>query len=123
MKNLLLTSFLVFSLFAQLSANSTIVEQDEISILKELINTTKQNLQSQQTLLKMITEFRQMKSAFIVDPSSAKLATALVKSAMRVHQEIEKEHLTHLFSSSFLTEIHFFNQIGEQQHLIVKREN
>lgn len=123
MKKLLLTSFSALYLVSSLYGDSTIVEQDEINTLTELINATKQNLHTQQNLLKMVIEFKQARNAFISDPSSAKLATLLVKKAMRVHQEIEKEHLTHLFSSSFLTEIIFFNQIGEQQHLLVKREN
>lgn len=120
MKKLLLVSFFALS---YLYADSSVVEQDEINTLTELINATKRNLHSQQNLLKMVIEFKQARSAFMNDPSSAKLATLLVKKAMCVHQEIEKEHLTHLFSSSFLSEIIFFNQIGEQQHLIVKREN
>jgi hypothetical protein len=88
--------------------------QDEIEVLEELIHVTKTNLEGQESLLKKMGEFKKAREAFLIDPESGKLATALVKRAMQLQLLLEREHLSHLFSSDFLTELAFYNQVGKQ---------
>jgi hypothetical protein len=90
--------------------------QEEILVIEQLIETTKKNLEAQQTLLKLVLEVYQAREAFIADPESGKLATTLVKKAMSLHSHLEKEHLSHLFSSGFLEELAFYNRVGKQQY-------
>jgi len=106
MKFLLVLAFLFSSLLA--------APQDEILVLEELINTTQSNLNAQQLLLKKMLEFKEAREAFLADPDSGKLATALVKRAMHLQAHLEKEHLAHLFSTDFLMELSFYNQVGKQ---------
>ena len=113
MKFLLVTLLLFSPLFA--------APQDEISVLEELIDTTKKNLEGQQALLKILFEFKEARDAFIQDPDSNRLATTLVKRAMRLQKQVEQEHLSHLFSADFLMELTFYNQIGKQVHLASER--
>lgn len=105
MKYLLSLALLTSSLFAD----------DDLEIMRELIQSTKKNLTTQEAVLKHMTLFTQLRAAFIADPTSAKIATQLVKTAMTLHAELENENLSHLFSSDFLTELTFFNQVGVNQ--------
>lgn len=88
--------------------------QDEALIIQELINTTQKNLEAQQAVLKILVEYNTAREAFITDPDSSKLATRLVKKAMRLQNHIEQEHLAHLFSADFITELSFYNQVGKR---------
>lgn len=88
--------------------------QDEMLVIMELIQTTKQNLVSQEKLLQLMVDFKNAREAFIKDPNSGKLATALVKKATYLYSHVEKEHLAHLFSTDFLVELEFYNQVGKQ---------
>ena len=107
MKSILLSLFLFSPLFG--------APHDEIIVIEQLIETTQKNLNAQQTLLKLLLEFDQAKGVYITDPDNGKLATALVKRAMRLHKHLEKERLHHLFPSDFLVELAFFNQVGKNQ--------
>ena len=102
-----------FSLMGQPS----IRDQDEITVLLELIEMSQKNLVEQQTLLKNILDFRKQRQAFVQEPTSNRLATALVRSAMRIQGEIDGNHLSHLFSKDFLTEVRFFAQGGQEKKL------
>lgn len=114
-----LTSALFFCIGSAfpLMGSSTVADQDEVVTLLELIDTTKKNLEDQQKLLKLVLDFKKTKDAFITDPTSAKIATALVRNAMKVKIEIDKNQWLYLFSNDFLAEIQFFVQVGEQQGL------
>ncbi|MCH9626827.1 MAG: hypothetical protein S4CHLAM2_04580 [Chlamydiales bacterium] len=105
---LLIPIFFVFSALPLLA-------DEEIEVVQELIAVTQKNLQAQKELLTALVQFKQARHAFVEEPTSRKLATKLVKASMCVQKQIETEHLAHLFESDFLTELHFFNQLGTQQ--------
>ncbi len=86
---------------------------EDIEILRELISSTQKSLTAQKELLTALVKLKNARSAFIEDPESRKHATELVKAAILIQKQIENEHLAHLFSSDFLTEIHFFNQLAK----------
>ena len=88
--------------------------EEAVAVIKELIASTERNLENQQRLLSYLEEFYVAREHFVRDSNSAQLGAALVRSAMRVHREMEEEHLAHLFSASFLEEIRFFNQMGRK---------
>ena len=113
MRFLLVLSFISASLFGQ----STIVDYDEIGIVEALIETTSRNLAQQQKLLESLIEFKQARAAFVAEPTSAKLATKLVKNAMSLYEKIEQNHCLHLFPPHFIEEINFFNQVGQKKGL------
>src|SRR5262249_30797883 len=88
--------------------------QEEIATLEQLVETTKKNLENQQDLLKLVRIYYSAREAYLADPDNGKLATALVKRAVALHQLLEQEHLSHLFAADFLSEVAFFNQVGRQ---------
>jgi hypothetical protein len=98
-------------LFFPLSA----AQPEEIDVVEQLITTTKKNLDAQQRLLQMMIAYNQAKESFLEDPDSSKLATSLVRKSMLLHHHIMQEHLSHLFSTDFLVELSFFNQVGKNQ--------
>jgi hypothetical protein len=104
-------AFIAFSLFIPLSASS----HEEVLVIEQLIETTQKNLINQKALLEKLRAYHQARDAFIGDPDSSKLATWLVKRAMHLHLHLEQAHLSHLFSTDFLTELSFYNQVGKHQ--------
>jgi hypothetical protein len=100
-----------------LISNPEVGDQDEVTILLELIETGKKNLEAQQKVYKLLLDFKKRREIFLQDPQSAKLAACLVKSAMRLNQEIESNYLTQVFPESFLQEIRFFAEVGEKHQL------
>ncbi|MCP5469541.1 MAG: hypothetical protein H7A36_03440 [Chlamydiales bacterium] len=87
-------------------------DEEAIGVVKELIVTTERNLESQRRLLTYLEDFYKARDGFVQDSANAQLGASLVRAAMRVHKEMEEEHLAHLFSTEFLEEIRFFNQMG-----------
>lgn len=98
-----------------LSATLAAAPHEEVLVIEQLIATTQKNLYSQEELLRTLNAYNTTRDAFIANPDSSKLATLLVKKAMRLQSHLEKEHLSHLFSSDFLTELSFYNQVGKNQ--------
>lgn len=88
--------------------------QDEMLVIEELISATKRNLASQEELMRKLVAFKGAREAYLANPDSGKYATSLVKQAMQLHQHLEKERVSHLFSNDFLTELSFYNKIGKQ---------
>lgn len=101
----------IFFVFSSLSLDAF---DDEIEVVQDLISITEKSLSAQKELLPALVRLKQARSAFIEEPTSRKLATDLVKAAMAVQKQIENEHLAYLFSSDFLTEVQFYNQLGRK---------
>ncbi len=120
MRNLFISIFIIFPLLC-FAASPTIREQDEIETVKQLIETTRKNLSGQEHLLNALIQFKKARLAFCSNPTSASLATSLVKQAMILSKELEAESLSYLFSSNFLSEVYFFNQVGEEALSHVQR--
>ncbi len=85
--------------------------QNEVLVMQGLVETTQKNLTSQKKLLKLLIEFKEAKEAFVKDDDNGKLATGLVKKATLLQQQIENAHLSHLFSSDFLSELQFYKGV------------
>ena len=88
--------------------------EEALDTIKQLIATTEKSLDEQRSLLSLVEAFYQARALFVADSDDQKAAVTLVRAAMRVHRELENEHLSHLFSSEFLEEIRFFNQVGDR---------
>lgn len=93
------------------------VKQNEIETLHELICATKRNLCFQEKLLRDLIEFKKARASFIEDPTSARLATKLVKTATQFYVGLQQERLEHLFATDFLIELAFYTQVGRAQKI------
>ncbi|NGX61899.1 MAG: hypothetical protein K940chlam9_01390 [Chlamydiae bacterium] len=111
-----MTSLLsIFFSFLLLSPSLFAEFKTEIDVIEELVTATEKNLLFQKELLQSMQTFQRAREAFTKDPTSARLATILVKSATRLTRKIEEEHVAHLLSPEFLTEIQFFTLVGKEQ--------
>lgn len=104
----------LFSLFFFLFVATPLYPSEETAILEELIDSTKNKLEEEKKLLKLLNIFNETRQAFVLEPDSAKLATKLVNVSLRLQSEMEKSHLTDIFPRDFLEEITFFCQVGKE---------
>ena len=105
MNKLFLITFLLFTpLFA-----------DEIDLLAELIELTEQNLEEQLHTMELLRTFKKAKLAFVVDADNAQKGTHMVRCAVGLLSEIEKQHLTQIFPKDFVNELQFYNKTYHQQ--------
>lgn len=101
--------FLIISLlFAPLFA-------DEVEVLSELIDTTRQNLDGQIQAMELLRSFKRARGAFITDADNAQKGSVMVRFGVELLSEIEKQHITHLFPKDFVNELQFFNEMYHQQ--------
>ncbi len=98
-----------------LSATLAAAPHEEVLVIEELIATTQKNLRSQEALLQALNAYNHARDAYLADPDSSKRATLLVKRAMHLQSHLVREHLSHLFSPDFLTELAFYHQVGKNQ--------
>lgn len=92
-----------------------LIADEEIETIQELIAVTEKNLTTQKKLLTALVQFKHARADFIAEPTSGQLATRLVKSAMQVQRQIEKEHLAYLFPTDFLSEMQFYTRVGNRE--------
>jgi|GEM_PF-3266983 len=88
--------------------------EEAVEVVKQLIETTEKSLEDQRRLLGYLEEFYKARELFVADSNNTKAGAALVRAAMRINRELTEEHLAHLFSSEFLEEVRFFNQVGDR---------
>ncbi|MCH9608575.1 MAG: hypothetical protein S4CHLAM45_11530 [Chlamydiales bacterium] len=101
----------LFRLFFILLATPLIA--DEVETLQELIETTQKNLEGQLQAMQELKAYKEMRGHFLADPDNGKLGTLMVRRAMKLFQELEAQHLAHLFPTEFVDELRFFTQVGE----------
>lgn len=88
--------------------------EESIDLVKQLIEATEKSLDDQKRLLTQLEEFYRARALFVEDSQNSRAGAALVRAAMRINKQLEEEHLSHLFTSEFLEEIRFFNQVGDR---------
>lgn len=99
-------NLLFFCLLASVTPSAPLVE--ELSQLHSLLEISRENVKVQEELYQQVTDYYQLREAFLNDSENRKLATKLAKAAKQVKEKMEKEHLDHLFSTLFLEEVKNF---------------
>ncbi len=97
-------------------ASSLIGFEEDIEKIRQLILTTEQNLDLQKKLLQALVSYSQTRTEFMKKNESRQLASDLVQRAMRLELLISENAFAHLFSTEFLNEVHYFDQIGKRRH-------
>ncbi|MCB1180456.1 MAG: hypothetical protein KDK55_00345 [Chlamydiia bacterium] len=106
----------LFPLFGN-EPSLTIHDQDEIVVLKQLIEATQKSLNEQHTLLQSILRYRAVRELFFDDTTNSRKATNLVKMALQISNQLEESKMTHLFSKEFLEELSFYSSVGRKNGL------
>jgi 5,10-methylene-tetrahydrofolate dehydrogenase/methenyl tetrahydrofolate cyclohydrolase len=108
----------IVSLFILLATSSLIYSAppqkkiEEVTLLEDLIEISKKNLEEEQKLLQSLNFFNEIKIAFVEKPTSGRLASQLVRAAMSLNKEVEKSQLAYLFTKELQEEIAFYCKVG-----------
>lgn len=90
--------------------------EDE-DVLLELIDATKNKLEEEKSLLKLLQTYNEIRRLFLTDPDNGKLAAKLVKISLKLQSEFENCNFVDVFSKELLEEIAFFCHVGKNDSI------
>ncbi len=116
MKSFILLSLVLcsFSLKAAPQLELPLV-QDELSIMDRLIERTQKNIEEQKAIRDKIGDYKQFRSAFMLNNEDKQMACELIASAQEILSRIDQAHLTSYFGDEFLEELEFFSKIAHKK--------
>jgi len=88
---------------------------EDMVLLEDFIAATQETLQASMELKERVTHYLQVQEKYLADPSNRDVAYRMVKEARGIMDEIEKNHLSQLFTNQFLGEVSFFAQLGKKK--------
>lgn len=97
---------------AEEAAKDTVVFENEVEVLEQLIGTTAQKLEKYKELKRIMQEYKSQKEAFALGNHSKQHAARMVKTARKIQETINDQHIAHLFSSEYLEELAMFSSIA-----------
>jgi len=95
--------------------NPADLASDELSMLDHLIGATEQSLQNERQLRQLIINYQELQEKYLHNTQDTEQLFQLVKTAHHVLNNIEENHLTHLFSSEFINELKLLSQIAKKR--------
>lgn len=107
MKKFIFVALLSFPLYADIIT-------DELTNLDNLIDVTRQNLQNELELKKLIESFGDLQKQSQKNKDDKELFLKLVHLSQKIEHKIEESCLAQTFSPEFLEEIHQLSQIGSK---------
>ncbi len=87
----------------------------EVEVIDHVIRRGEENLHLQKELRKEVAALGELRDRFAKGESSKEHVWNMVKTAKKVLDLIEQEHLAHLFSDEYLEELKFFSSFVEKQ--------
>jgi hypothetical protein len=91
--------------------------KNELAMLDNLIDVTKQNLENQKNLRQMIQQYMTIQEVYIKNPDDKEVLYRMVKVAHRTLDNIKQNHLTHLFDADFISELSLMSQIANKRSI------
>lgn len=88
---------------------------NELARLDNLINTTQQNLQNQESLRKLIVAYQNIQNQYLQNTEDKESLFHMVKAAHKVLENIKQNHLTQIFDPKFISELTLFSQIANKR--------
>ncbi len=89
-----------------------VTNEDELTVLNRLIQTTEGQLKAQQDLKDLMVRFKQLKESFVQGDQTKKNASAMVRTAREILDIITKQHIQFHFSKDYLDELTVFSSIA-----------
>ncbi len=86
----------------------------ELTILDNLIEVTKKNLQEQIELRSMVADYLRIHEQYVQDTANKELSYQMIMKAHAVLQKIKDDHLTQAFDKEFINDITFFSNIASR---------
>lgn len=102
---------------SSLMQGCSFVEEDEVRAVERLIETTQQQLKTQETLKNLMLCFQKERESFAQGNHTKAQAGRLVKAARQIQGLIQDNHFEHLFSKNYLDELQFFSSIAGKQSI------
>jgi len=93
------------------------LERDEVTMMRQLITNTSEQLEMQQQLLEWMQDFREQKEAFSQGNESKAHVRAMIRTARRIFECLSDHQLQHLFSQEYLDELCFFSSIAGKRKI------
>ena len=88
-----------------------------IQSMDGLIVATREMLEAQQQIHKLLIDYQQTKGAYMKDQQNRTVVLRLVKIAHALVTQIRQFHLSDAFDPDFLHELSFFSQIASKKNL------
>ncbi len=99
------------------STDITHAGEDEVAVVTRLIQTTAEQLTTEQHLKELMISFKQERESFAAGDYSKKRASQMVRYARDILQIITDLHVQHLFPNEYLEEIKVFTSIASKNHI------
>lgn len=99
------------------STDITHASEDEVTVVSRLIQTTAEQLTSEQHLKELMVSFKSEREAFASGDYSKKRAAQMVRNAKEILQIITDLHIQHLFSNEYLEELKVFTSIASKNQI------
>lgn len=87
---------------------------NELAILDNIMEITKQNFETQKQLRGLIVEYLQVKHIYLQNIQDKELSFKMVQKAYQVLEKIKEAHLIQAFDKDFMSEITFFANIASK---------
>ncbi len=110
---LLFFAFAAMPLFGVEQNNSS--NSNEAIMLKSLIEATQRSLEQQKALLEQVKKYQEMQQSYLQQPEDKDLLLQVAKSAQRLLENIQANHLTQAFEPDFLSELTLFSQVAAKR--------
>lgn len=88
---------------------------NELQTLDRLINATQTSLEKQRELKSAIADYQKLQELYLKNDQDRELLFRMVKSAHKILNEIKENHLLHVFSPDFISELTLFSQVASKK--------
>lgn len=109
-------TFIYFFATSILGLNSLlgVPQTKEIEVVEGLIKLSERNVETQKTLRTLIIDYQVANINYIQNPDDKDVLLKTAKLALRTSQIIQENHLEHLFTQEFMSELNLFAQIAKK---------
>lgn len=97
-----------------LSALSGEPATKEVEIVEGLIKLSERTVETQKNLRTLLIDYQKENKNYVEHPDDKEALFKTAKLALRVSQVIQENHLEHLFTQEFMSELNLFAQIGKK---------
>lgn len=92
-----------------------LVVAKELQRLNNLIAITEKNLENQNALKELFLDYQQQQIHYLQDTQNKELTLKMVKSAHRLLESIQANHLIQTFDTEFMSQLTFFSQFATKR--------
>lgn len=86
----------------------------EIEIVEGLIKLSERNVETQKNLRTLLLDYQVANKNYVQNPEDKDALFKTAKLALKTSQIIQENHLEHLFTQEFMSELNLFAQIAKK---------